>query len=168
MLIYILYSIINCFFNFIYLIKFLFYENFLPNNYNFMDNHIFTFVLDKNNKFKENKFFLTNFPFNLDKTKEFKLTKNSIFSNNINEKSINKILIVNYHNLYEFTVNYLNFDDYEIFYHINLHKLKKDFGGIFFINQDITKNIFKFKFMWFFTEKNFSGYIFNKNLIYSE
>tara|TARA_B110000483_G_scaffold243646_1_gene334818 strand:+ start:3885 stop:4289 length:405 start_codon:yes stop_codon:yes gene_type:complete len=133
-----------------------------------MDTNIFTFVSNKNNKFKENKFFLTNLPFNLKNTKEFQLTENVHFTNNIHQKSINNILIINVSNLHKFTDDYLNYDTYNIFYTINLQKLKKDFGGIFFINQHFTRNIFKYKFIWFFTEKNFSGYLFNKKLINSE
>ena len=167
-ILYFLYSIYNYFFNFIFLIKFYYIENFQLNNYNFMDTNIFTFVLNKNNKFKENKFFLTNLPFNLKNTKEFQLTKNVHFTNNIHQKSINNILIINVSNLHKFTDDYLDYDTYNIFYKINLKKLKKDFGGIFFINQHFTRNIFKYKFIWFFTEKNFSGYLFNKKLINSE
>ena len=167
-ILYFLYSIYNYFFNFIFLIKFYYIENFQLNNYNFMDTNIFTFVSNKNNKFKENKFFLTNLPFNLKNTKEFQLTENVHFINNIHQKSINNILVINVSNLHKFTDDYINYDTYNIFYTINLQKLKKDFGGIFFINQHFTRNIFKYKFIWFFTEKNFSGYLFNKKLINSE
>lgn len=167
-LLYFLYSLYNYFFNFIFLIKFFYIENFQLNNYNFMKLNIFTFVSNKNNKFKENKFFLTNLPFNLKNTKEFQFTKDVHFTNNINHKAQNHILIINVSNLYKFTNDYFEYDIYDIFHTINLQKLKKDFGGIFFINQDFTRNIFKYKFMWFFTEKNFSGYLFNKKLINSE
>jgi len=168
MLLYFLYCFHYYFFNFIYLIKFFYIENFYLNNYNFMNSDIFTLIFNKNNIFKENKFFLTNLPFNLKKTKEFKFTKNINFTNNISNKSINNILIINVSNLHKFTNDYFNYDIYNIFYTINIQKLKKDFGGIFFINQHFTRNIFKYKFMWFFTEKNFSGYLFNKKLINSE
>ena len=68
-----------------------------------MDTNIFTFVSNKNNKIKENKFFLTNLPFNLKNTKEFQLTENVHFTNNIHQKSINNILIINVSNLHKFT-----------------------------------------------------------------
>lgn len=130
-----------------------------------MKTNIYTLVPDKENKFKGKKFFLTNMPFNLKNTKKFKFTDNVNFTNNILNKSKNNILIIDVSNLYQFTNKYFIYDDYSIFYKIDIYQLKKDFGGLFFINQNFTKNLFEFKYLWFFSEKNFSGFLLNLNLI---
>lgn len=162
---FIIYFFENIIINFLFLIKIFLLEKFF-NDYNLMKNHIFTIVPDKENKFKGKKFFLTNLPFNLKNTKKFKFKGCVNFTNNIQDKSKNNILIINVSNLYRMTEKYFKYDIYNIFYNIDVLKLKSDFGGLFFINQNFSKNLFKYKFIWFFSEKNFSGYLFNKNLIY--
>ena len=160
-LIHFLYNILK---NFLFLLKIFFIEIFF-NDYNLMKTNIYTLVPDKENKFKGKKFFLTNMPFNLKNTKEFKFADNMNFTNNILNKSKDNILIIDVNNLYKFTNKYFIYDDYNIFYKIDIFKLKNDFGGLFFINQNFTKSLFDFKYLWFFSEKNFSGFLFNFKLI---
>lgn len=151
--------------NFLFLIKIFLIEIFF-NDYNLMKTTIYTLVEEKGNKFKGKKFYLTNLPFNLKNTKEFRFKENVHFTNNLLKKSKNNILIVDVSNLYKFTNLYFNYDEYNIFYKIDIIKLKNDFGGIFFVNQNFTKNLFDFKYLWFFSENNFSGFLFNNNLFY--
>ena len=155
----------NIFENFILLIKVFLIQIFF-NDYNLMENHIFTLVKEKKNIFKGKKFYLTNIPFNLRKTKKFKFKENIKFTGNIKNKSQNNILILDVKNLYDFSNKYFEYDSYNIFYNIDILNLKKDFGGIFFFNQNYSRNLFEYKFIWFFSEKNFSGYLFHENLIY--
>ena len=135
-------------------------------NYNLMKRNIFTLVPTKKNIFDGQKYYLTNLPFNLKNTKEFKFNENITITNDVNNTSKNNILIVNVNNLHKFTNIYFKYDEYDIFYEIDKFKLKKNFGGIFFINENLFKNIFQYKYIWFFSESNFSGYIFNNKLIY--
>ena len=155
----------NNFLNFLFLLKILLIEIFF-NDYNLMKTNIYTFVKEKENIFKGKKFYLTNLPFNLKNTKEFRFKENVHFTNNICKKSKNNILIINVSNLYKFTNIYFNYDEYNIFYKIDIIKLKNDFGGIFFVNQNFTKSLFNYKYLWFFSENNFSGFLFNNNLFY--
>ena len=161
----ILHFLNNYLINFLLLLKIFFIEIFFD-DYNLMRPYIYTFVPSKNNKFKGKKFFLTNLPFNLKNTKEFKFKNIAHFTNDINNISKNNILIINVNNLYKFTNKYFDYDKHNIFYDIDFYQLKNNFGGLFFINQNFNKNIFKYKFIWYFSEQNFSGYLFNTNLIY--
>lgn len=161
----IIYFLNNIFENFILLIKVFLIQIFFDDYY-LMENHIFTLVKEKKNIFEGKKFYLTNIPFNLRKTKQFKFKENIKFTGNIKNKSQNNILILDVKNLYDFSNKYFEYDSYNIFYNIDILNLKKDFGGIFFFNQNYSRNLFEYKFIWFFSEKNFSGYLFHENLIY--
>lgn len=161
---FILQFINNKIYNLLFLFKIFLLEIFF-NDYNLMKNYNYTLVPNKSNMFKGKKFFLTNLPFNLKNTQKFEFHKKVNITKNINNKSKNNILILDVTNLNIFSCKYLNYDQYNIFFKLDIFKLKKDFGGIFIVNQNFNKNLFDFKYLWFFSENNFSGYIFNYNLI---
>lgn len=129
-----------------------------------MNEYTYTLVPGKKNRFIGVKFYLKNIPYNLKYYYKFKFKKNIKFTYDLKDKSKNNILIIDVNNLSEFSDKYVKYGSYNIFQKID-YKFKKDYGGCLIHNYNFNSHIFDYKYYWFFSEKNYSGYLFYLNLI---